>query len=917
MTHRLPLAGLAPAPLALAIAAAIARAFAPEPARAQDGVAATRPQPLGRDTVVLAAGPRYAASGLHRFLFGTHHRRLWATPIRVPVLDLRRFDGGLRPTEAGGGMQTKSLRFVSRRGLEYVFRTVDKDPSSLLPEALRGTVVDRIFQDQISSAHPAGGIVAAALLDAVGILHPTPRFAVMPDDPRLGEHRADFAGKLGTFEEYPNERAGDRPGFAGAGKVIGSDELLGKLNEDPDHRVDAGEFLAARLVDFLLNDWDRHEDQWRWAAFADDPRVRWRPVPRDRDQALVWFDGFLPSLARFAYPKLVGFDESFPSLDGLTLNSRHLDRRLLAPLERPAWDSITRRVQARITDSVIAAAIGRMPPEYQALQGDDLAAKLARRRDRLHEISARFYGMLARVVDLHGTDAADSAVIRRHADGSVEIALHERGGDDGTDDDGDEEEPGRDERVVATRLLDTVPAAGAGYRETAEADRAYFRRRFRPDETREIRLYLHGAHDRAIVLGSAPRSITVRVIGGLGDDRLLDASRVGGATGPTRFYDLGAAGPIHSPDSLYGPDTLFDRRPWHLGDHDTLVPPEVDYGSGLTPQLAIGYDGDLGFVVGAGAALVRRGFLTRPHAARYAVDAAFATGPDAFRLVAEAELRREASRWGMVVRAQTPEFGVLRFYGLGNETPSRGPKEYHRVDQEQYALEPALALALPHEGRASLGPVIQYTTGPPNAGRLIAAARPYGFRHFGQVGIRARLRLEPSDHDGLAQRGIKLRASASLFPPFWDVAETFGAIDAEAVYHVRTGLLLRPVLALRAGGRRVWGTYPVHEAAFIGGSSTVRGLREQRFAGDASLYGGAELRVRLGRVRLILPGNVGVFALVDAGRVFLEGESSRRWHATAGGGVWLSVLETGSGLGVALAEGEDGSQLYIGGGFAY
>ncbi|MFL5493088.1 MAG: hypothetical protein ACJ8DC_01770, partial [Gemmatimonadales bacterium] len=64
------------------------------------------------DTVVITPGARYRAGGLHTLFFGKHYRDLWATPIRVEVLDLSRFAGGLRPTKRGGGKQTRSLRFT-------------------------------------------------------------------------------------------------------------------------------------------------------------------------------------------------------------------------------------------------------------------------------------------------------------------------------------------------------------------------------------------------------------------------------------------------------------------------------------------------------------------------------------------------------------------------------------------------------------------------------------------------------------------------------------------------------------------------------------------------------------------------------------------------------------------------------------
>ena len=125
-------------------------------------------------------------------------------------------------------------------------------------------------------------------------------------------------------------------------------------------------------------------------------------------------------------------------------------------------------------------------------------------------------------------------------------------------------------------------------------------------------------------------------------------------------------------------------------------------------------------------------------------------------------------------------------------------------------------------------------------------------------------------------------------------------------------------MAARAQGKKLWGTYPFAEAAFLGGASSVRGLREDRYAGDASLLGSAELRLYLLRLRFIVPTDFGVFGLTDLGRVFLEGESSNTWRSSFGGGIWLAPLRRTSTLQVSVARASSGrTALYLGLGFAF
>src|SRR4051812_49569317 len=104
----------------------------------------------------------------------------------------------------------------------------------------------------------------------------------MPDDPRLGEFREQFAGRLGTFEERPEHH------LPGVDKVEDTLELFERLDRRSDERVDARDYLRARLIDILVGDWDRHTGQYRWVRVADGdrrgrgggPRARGAAVPR-------------------------------------------------------------------------------------------------------------------------------------------------------------------------------------------------------------------------------------------------------------------------------------------------------------------------------------------------------------------------------------------------------------------------------------------------------------------------------------------------------------------------------------------------------------------------------------------------------------------------------------------------------------
>jgi hypothetical protein len=464
-------------------------------------------------------------------------------------------------------------------------------------------------------------------------------------------------------------------------------------------------------------------------------------------------------------------------------------------------------------------------------------------------------------VDIHGTDAADRATVTRQDDRFVEVRLE----------------------------------SGAGP--------PYFLRRFDGRETREIRVYLHGGDDTALVLGTVHQGIPVRIIGGNGANRLTDSSLVGGSQDRTRRYDVGIVSGVR-----YGPDTLYDRRPWVM-ETGQLVAPGADRGGRVSPIVGLGV-GDLGASFRFGMNRDRNGFRSRPFASRVGFVAEYATGVDGFRIGTFADHRREGSPVHFTAIARMSQLEVTNFHGFGNTTPDASSERYE-VRQRQWLLQPSVAVSLGPRSELSLGPVVQYSISDSTPNRFLAASRPYGFGHFGQAGLRLSLRHDLRDQPSNPRHGVVLDLTASLFPAVWDVKSSFGQITAGAAAYLTLPVPARPILALRGGMQKVFGAYPFHEAAFIGGSTTVRTLEPQRYAGDAALSGTAELRIPVARFPFILPLEVGVFGFGDAGRVYLHGDSPGGWHAAAGGGFWIGLLNPSTAISVTLAGGSDKTRVLI------
>ncbi len=825
---------------------------------------ATAAAPAARPATTEATpGAAYRAGRMHRMVMGSGYRALWQTPVSVEVLDLATFAGGLTPTRVGGDFSTRSLRFTGADGREYVFRSMDKDVTQGLHADLKNTLVDRLVQDQVSVAMPGAPLVASSLQKAAGVLHAAPRLVVLPDAEALGAFRAEFRNTLGTIEERPGAGGAS---FEGAAAVESSEDMLAALAGGAGHRVDAQAYLNARLLDLVMGDWDRHDGQWRWARFDEGGKQVWRPIARDRDNAFSRHGGWVAAAGRTQMPKLVAFDSTVASLRGLTDNAQRLDRQLLSSLPREAWMSTARTLQARLTDAAIGEAVGLLPAEHQAQAGGQLAGTLRARRDQLATLADAFYRQMADVVDVRATDAADMATVERMADGSVVVQLAPRVGGEPT-----------------------------------------FRRRFVAGETREVRIYLAGGDDHATVRGTAATSPVVRVIGGAGDDSMTDEGTVGEGR-RTAFHD-------HEGENRMVPGTgaTVDVRgytaPARRASFDN---PEAAADRGVSRSFGpyANWTGDVGAVVGGSATWTTRGFRRDAFARRDRVRVEYAPMESGLALDFQ-HLGRSIDGRSLMVHARASQIDPFRFHGWGNDTGNEGSRGQYLVDQKVALLEAEVGMPVARGVRFGAGPVLRYRSASTDEGTPFGLAAPLGSDAYTTAGLRTALEWDGRDAAGFPTRGGWARVTAEGHQGMGgDVDGAFARTRGEGAAYLP--VVRGNTLALRAGGERVWGEYPVQEAAFLGGGESLRGFSRNRFAGDASVWTSVELRSGLGQANLgVARGRLGGILLADAGRVYFDGRSEGGWHTTFGGGLYFTMLDGAYTGTVIAARGDDGVRTYL------
>lgn len=820
-----------------------------------------------KEYVEMAPGAHFEAGGFHELIFGEHWREIWTIPIKVEVLDLERFAGGLTPIKRGGGMQTKSLRLKGGDGNIWKFRSMDKDPSKILPEPLRESIFADVIQDQISSANPMAPLVVAPILDAVGILQAKPYLCYMPDSPKLAEFREEFGNLMGMMEIHPTVDEDEGIEFEGAEKVTGTFKLFNRLAENRDEKIDSREFLKARLVDIFLGDWDRHTDQWKWAKYTVGKEELWRPIPRDRDQAFAKFDGWAVRVSEYLIPQFNHFNEDYPQAEDISWSGRFVDRRILPRLTRNDWDSVTTFVFGKLTDSVIVNAVKQLPDKYHELIAEELINNLTQRRDKLFEISNDYYVLINNVIDVYCSDKRDYVEINRLGDTQTEILAYRRDKDSGD-----------------------------------KKGETYFYKLADNSITEEIRIYLMDNDDRFIIRGEVDSGPLVRVIGGDGKDEYEDSSKVNGywlgitpfpdTENKTRIYDSGKKTVV-----TYGPGTVVDD--------DKIPKPETDaekyenlqrnrsYDWQINPKITL--DTDNGLVIGGGPQRFNYDFRAVPYDSWWTFTVEYATKPNNGRIIFEGIFNSLFKRSSLHVNFLWSGLTFTKYFGYGNETPYSSELEdndYYKLEQRILTFNPELAFSLGKSDKLLLG-ISYVSSNVLSIDTLLLQTFPYpdyGLGRFDAFGFNLSYELDSRDIEANPSSGYYLKVRTGLFPELFDVDETFARawFDARGYWTAKT--FTEITFALRAGGGKTWGKYPYYAAHFIGGATNLRGYSRERFSGDAALFGQAEVRMLLGRIRLLIPGRIGINFFGETGRVYAQNEDSDKWHPAFGGGIYLSYL---------------------------
>jgi outer membrane protein assembly factor BamA len=237
--------------------------------------------------------------------------------------------------------------------------------------------------------------------------------------------------------------------------------------------------------------------------------------------------------------------------------------------------------------------------------------------------------------------------------------------------------------------------------------------------------------------------------------------------------------------------------------------------------------------------------------------------------------------------------------------------DYYDVNQKYFGGGFYLKLPIIRNVEFHAGLLLEFISVLKRENELVNELQPYGLGFLDFFALSTSLRFDNRDDKEMPLEGFYLDVYGDVYPETLNNKDFFGKIVLDGRTYVSSRFITDFTLALRGYSEIVWGEYPFYKSASVGGKKTLRGFPRDRFIGDYALMGSAELRYYLAKVFLLIPFKLGMNLFTDAGRVFLHGENSNKWHTAFGGGFWVSINERAINFSLNFVKSPETFRFYI------
>ncbi len=797
-------------------------------------------------------GIEYKANGFKKLWMGEHYREEWTTAVSLPYLNLKTEHGGLKAIGKGGGKQTNSLKLINNRKEQYAFRSVNKNTGRDPYDPFRNTLVTSYTQELISNQLPFGDVLVAKLLDNTDILHVNPKPFIMPNDPALGIYQKDFANVVGTLEMKPKGKKGIRPGFANADIVISSNQMYNYLISNNSNYIDRLAFAKTVLFDAWVGDWDKHGDNWKWAGYKEGKHYKFVPIPKDRDHVFAIYEGILPSIAKQALPFYSDFTNTLDNVDANTYQGRHLVNFVGSKLTKEDWTEAATYLKSRFNRTNIDKAFDVLPAEMRDISKKEIKSALIDRLDQLQTAADDIFKKYNKVGLIVGSNEKEKFRIQRNQDASVTVQVLK-----------------------------------------AKSEKLIFEKNFQASTTKEIQIYGLGKDDQFTILGDCDKTISIRIIGGKGEDEIRDLAKIANNRKVTKVYDK------FSNDKIEAGANTKIKKEYQDPDYKIF---DFEYDA-LIPLFAPSYTTDFGFFFVGTFDYKNHGFNKPDYHHSLTGDFRWVPNLKNFRLKGKYRYRQFWGDRNLLVRYKLAlnDIGFDDFYGIGNNTrriESLDKANFYDFNNSHYSLSVGINKQLFNKSNFEFGIGLEHfnmrpANSNPSIFDLNAHENLFGIGKTGSSFFETRLEIDFLDNSSFPTAGAKLNVKHRLAKLLNGEKQTYGYTEVALIEYYSFEIIKEATLAIKVGGSYNYGETPFYHLSNLGNNNNLRTYASNLFLGTSSVYSNFQLRHSIGTLQnKIIPFNYGLILFYDIGRVFNnQNFNFQDWNYGYGTGLYASILD--------------------------
>ena len=629
-------------------------------------------------------------------------------------------------------------------------------------------------------------------------------------------------------------------------QLISTKNMLRLSHKNSAIQIDKNAYLRFRLLSFIIGSFNTKPDMYVWKETAEQKII---PYINSYQNQYMNFDGTYKLITKLvkSYKHLGPYSSRIKNIKKSTRNFIGFDVNILSTLPYQQWEIEVEAIQNLLDNDTLKEIEKSLPKGILSTKTEVLFSILKERILNLNQIGAEYYNLISPNKVVVATNENNLIDVTRREEGTLVEVYNEKEGK-GT--------------LIKSYNFSSI-------------------------DTKEIWVYGLNGSDYFEVSGMSEKHIPLKLIGGSNSDK----------------YEIQNGEKVIIIDSKYQTFVVEkDKAKLYLSEEEYITSYQEDkykhHVNTIKPKF--GANPDDGLFIGLTDEFKVLGFDQNPFTTLHQLSANLYLGTLGFKLGYYSEkinVYKGFSAFGGL-GYQSSNYST-NFFGFGNETPNLDDNlklDYNRIRMSTFDIKLGL-LKKDKNFYVSSNLFFESVKIDETVNRFVTSETLF----FPSVDF-----FERKNYVGLSGQYQYKNISLSVLEDLKVLPKIDLKVSADINEFSKTNVALQPSLYLShpmygnkiildatISYKHVFGSdTPFFQAANLGGSTGLRGYRNQRFTGQSLFYASTNLKWYIKELKSeVLPLQFGILGGFDAGRVWQEEETSSQLHTDFGAGFWLQTAD--------------------------